>query len=73
MWNLKHGTNEAIWETERGSDAQDRLVVITGEGFAGGVGWETGLADASYHTRKGEQQGLTAQHRELCSLFHDEP
>ena len=35
--------------------------------------WETGSADASYHTRKGEQQGLTAQRRELCSLLHDEP
>ena len=35
MWNLKYDTNEHIYETDRLTDIENRLVVAKGEG-----GWE---------------------------------
>ena len=41
MWNLRHNTNEHIYETEMG----------VAKGEEGGEGWtgNLGLADANYH------------------------
>ena len=73
MWNLKYDTNEPTYETETESGTQRADLWLPRGWRLQEMGWETGSADASPHTRKGEQQVLTAQHRELCSLFHDEP
>ena len=49
MWNLKHSTNESIYQTETISDTENRLVAAKGEGE--GVGWPgtLGLVDANYY------------------------
>ena len=36
MWNLKYGTNEPIYKTNRFTDTENKPVVARGEG--GGVG-----------------------------------
>ena len=41
-WNLKHNTNEHIYETETLTDIQDRLVAAKG-----GEEWSGSLASAS--------------------------
>ena len=43
MWNLKYGTNELIYETNRTMDIENRLVVAKGEGAGGGMEWEFGI------------------------------
>ena len=43
MWNLKHDTNEPIYETERFVDMEKRLVAV--KGGEGGRECEVGLAD----------------------------
>ena len=49
MWNLKCGTNELIYRTEKDSDMENRLVVAKGEGW--GEGWTEGLGlvEANYY------------------------
>ena len=51
-WNLKCGTNEPIYRTEKKQTHRygEELVVAKGEGE--GVGWtgSLGLVDASYYT-----------------------
>ena len=42
-WNLKHDTNEPIYETERFVDMEKRLVAV--KGGEGGMECEVGLAD----------------------------
>ena len=32
MWNLKYGTNEPVYKTDRLTDMENRLVVAKGEG-----------------------------------------
>ena len=44
MWNLKYGTNELIYETNRTMDIENRLVVAKGEGAGGGMEWEVGVS-----------------------------
>ena len=43
MWNLKHDTNEPIYETERFVDMEKRLVAV--KGGEGGMECEVGLAE----------------------------
>ena len=43
MWNLKYDTNEPIYEAERDSQTEIRLVVVQGEQGWGGVDWEFGV------------------------------
>ena len=38
MWNLKYDTNEHIYETDRLTDIENRLVVAKGEGVLGREG-----------------------------------
>ena len=47
-WNLKHGTNEAIYETETDSQTENRVLVAEGE--EEGAGWLgiLGLIDTHY-------------------------
>ena len=40
MWNLKHDTNESIYET----DIENRLVVAKGGKGEGGKDWEVGVS-----------------------------
>ena len=44
MSNLTCDTKELIYETETDSDLQNRLVVATGEGVGGGMGWKIGIS-----------------------------
>ena len=72
MWNLKHGTNEPIYNTELDSQTEIRLIVgeRTGERSAPGIwGWQ--IQTITY--RMDEQQGLTVLHRELYPVFQDKP
>ena len=46
MWNLKYDTNELIYETNRLTDIENRIVVAKGEGREGWIG-SLGLADAN--------------------------
>ena len=48
VWNLKHGTNEPIYETKRGSQTQRTDLGVPREG---GEGWTVilGLVDANYY------------------------
>ena len=50
MWNLKHGTNEAIYRTETDTQTQrsDLWLPRGGEGGEGRLG-SLGLADVNYH------------------------
>ena len=43
MWNLKYGTNEPVYKTERLTDTENRLVVAKGRG-GGGKDWEFGVS-----------------------------
>ena len=47
MWNLKYGTTEPVYKTERDSDIENRLVVAKWEG--GGSGIDLGLRLAYAH------------------------
>ena len=53
MWNLKYGTEEHIYKTERLTDMESRLMVAKGE--REGAGWtgSLGLADATYSIQNG--------------------
>ena len=44
MWNLKYGTNEPIYKTNRLTDIENRLVVTNGEEGWGGIDWEFGIS-----------------------------
>ena len=57
MWNLKYGTNEAIYETNRFRDKENRLVVAKGEGVGRGMDWEIGVS--KFIIDEGEKQGPT--------------
>ena len=50
MWNLKHDTNELIYETETDSYTQ-RTDLWLPRGRGGGAGWigSLGLPDANYY------------------------
>ena len=68
MWNLKHDTNETIYETEADSHTENRLVVpnrVVGKGWRGRL-WLAGANSV-------DEQGPTAQHRDLCSISCDKP
>ena len=49
MWNVKYNTDEHIYETNRLTDIENRLVVAAGEGEE--VGWmgSLGLVDGNYY------------------------
>ena len=54
MWNLKYDTNELIYETNRLTDIENRLVVAKGKkGWEDGWIGSLGLADASYYIENG--------------------
>ena len=55
-------------ERDRLSDTENRLVVARGDGVR--EGWIGSLA---LTRRMDKQQGSTAEHRELCSIFCDKP
>ena len=40
MWNLKYGTNESIYKTDRLTDIENRVMVAKGKGGGGGKDWE---------------------------------
>ena len=44
MWNLKYGTDEPIYRTERLIDTENKLVAAKGEGEGVGVDWEFGVS-----------------------------
>ena len=37
MWNLKYGTNEFIYEANRSTDIENKLMVIKGERSGEGI------------------------------------
>ena len=43
MWNLKYGSNEPIYKTNRLTDIENRLVVAKAEGEGSGMDWEFGV------------------------------
>jgi len=43
-WNLKHGTNEPMYETKTDSDMENRLVVAKGTRGGGGMNWECAVS-----------------------------
>ena len=51
MWNLKYGTNEPIYKTNRITPMENRLVVAKEEKAWNGMGWirSLGLIDANYY------------------------
>ena len=51
MWNLRLDTNELIYEANRLTDIEHRLVVAKGVGEGWTGSW--GLAEASYYTEDG--------------------
>ena len=53
MWNLKYATNEPIYETNRLTDIENRLMGAEGEGLA--EGWRVRLrsADVSFYIWNG--------------------
>ena len=79
MWNLKHGTNEPIYETERLTDIENRLVVAKGKGRGrqrGGEGteWEFGISKGKLlPNRTDKQQSPIVEHKELHSIRCDKP
>ena len=44
MWNLKYDTNELIYEINRITDIENRLVVAKGERGLGEMEWEFGVS-----------------------------
>ena len=49
MWNLKYDTNEPIYESDRITDIENRLVAAKGGGSVReGWGGRLGLADVSF-------------------------
>ena len=44
MWNLKYDTNELIYEINRITDIENRLVVASGEGLE----WEVGVSRCKF-------------------------
>ena len=70
MWNLKYGTNELIYKTEKDSQTQKEQTC----GCQGGERWGRdrlgvwGQQMQAITYRMDEQQGLTIQHRELYSI-----
>ena len=44
MWNLKYDTNEPIYETNRITDIENRLLVAKGEGVGRGMEWKVGIS-----------------------------
>ena len=53
MWNLKHGTSEPIYETERFMGIENRLAVAKWEGVRERWSGRLGLAHVSYYTQNG--------------------
>ena len=55
MWNLKHGTNEPIYETERLTDTEVKAVVAKGGGAGVKEEWTAslGLADVNKYIQNG--------------------
>ena len=55
MWNLKHGTNEPIYETERLTDTEVKAVVAKGGGAGAKEEWTAslGLADVNKYIQNG--------------------
>ena len=49
MWSLKYGTNEPIYETNRFTDMENRLVVAKGEVGGSDMDGNLGLVDANYY------------------------
>ena len=48
MWNPKYDTDEPIYETNRITDTENRLVVARRQGFGEGWSERLGLADVSH-------------------------
>ena len=48
MWNLKGGTNEPIYKTDRLADIENRPVVAKGEGGGSRIDWEFGVSRCNY-------------------------
>ena len=44
MWNLKHDTDEFIYETNVIMDRGNRLVIAKEEGFGKRMEWEVGIS-----------------------------
>ena len=44
MWNLKHDTDEPIYETDIITDRGNRLVIANEEGFGKSMKWEVGIS-----------------------------
>ena len=53
MWNLKYGTDDPVYRTERDSDTENRLANEDREGV-GRIG-SLGLIDANYTFKMDEQ------------------
>ena len=68
MCNLKHGTNEPISETERGSQRADSRSPRGGGRGRDGVGFG-GRHMQTVKFRMDEQQGPTVEHRELFNIL----
>ena len=49
MWNLKYGIKEPIYNRNRLTDRENRLVVAKQEGGGSGMDWRLGLVDAEYY------------------------
>ena len=66
MWNLKHDTDEPVYETNGIGDVVQRLVVAKGKGQEG-LGGLLGMSRCKlvYAAWMGEQRGPPVQHRTL--------
>ena len=53
MWNLKHDTNELIYQTETDSQTQRRDVCVPRGSGWGRMNWSSGLAGANYYIQDG--------------------
>ena len=69
MGNLKHDTNECIYEIETDSQTENGLVVAKGEGEVGV--WDQQMQTITHKIDK--PHGPTVQHREWYSVSCDKP
>ena len=71
MWNLKYGTNELLYETEK--DSQTQKTDLWLPWWQEGVKGMGPLQMQTITFRMDKQQGPTVQHRELYSISWNRP